>query len=76
MAEADKGKQIRNAEQALKSFDKYKESLNKKFGVKDREAIAKALKSLKRDEIAKNLKKFSKAFGLTSSFIDFHDLFQ
>ncbi|QBY46646.1 colicin-like pore-forming protein (plasmid) [Arsenophonus nasoniae] len=76
LAEAAKGKQIRNAEQALKSFDKYKESLNKKFGVKDREAIAKALESLKRDEIAKNLKKFSKAFGLTSSFIDFHDLLQ
>ncbi|MGL5387961.1 MAG: colicin-like pore-forming protein [Serratia sp. (in: enterobacteria)] len=63
LADAAKGKQIRNADEALKAFNKYKDVLNKKFSVKDREAIAKALESLNRDQMAKSLAKFSKAFN-------------
>lgn len=63
LADAAKGKQIRNADEALKAFNKYKDVLNKKFSVKDREAIARALESLNRDQMAKSLAKFSKAFN-------------
>ncbi|HGM5489437.1 TPA: colicin-like pore-forming protein [Serratia fonticola] len=63
LADAAKGKQIRSADEALKAFNKYKDVLNKKFSVKDREAIAKALESLNRDKMAKSLAKFSKAFN-------------
>ncbi|MHB9812991.1 colicin-like pore-forming protein [Escherichia coli] len=37
---------MRNANEAIKAFDRYKDVLNKKFSVSDREAIAKALESL------------------------------
>lgn len=70
LAEAAKGKQIRSVDEALKAFDKYKDVLNKKFSVKDREAIAKALESLDRNLMAKNLAKFSKAFGVVGKAID------
>ncbi|MFV8905014.1 colicin-like pore-forming protein [Serratia fonticola] len=63
LADAAKGKQIRSADEALRAFNKYKDVLNKKFSVKDREAIAKALESLNRDQMAKSLAKFSKAFN-------------
>ncbi|MGF2254810.1 colicin-like pore-forming protein [Yersinia ruckeri] len=70
LADAAKGKQIRSVDEALKAFDKYKDVLNKKFSVKDREAIAKALKSVDRKLMAKNLAKFSKAFGLVGKAVD------
>ncbi|CNI11304.1 colicin-like pore-forming protein [Yersinia ruckeri] len=70
LAEAAKGKQLRSVDEALKAFDNYKDVLNKKFSVKDREAIAKALESIDRDLMAKNLAKFSKAFGLVGKAID------
>lgn len=63
LADAAKGKQIRSADEALRAFNKYKDVLNKKFSIKDREAIAKALESLNRDQMAKSLAKFSKAFN-------------
>ncbi|WP_223499863.1 colicin-like pore-forming protein [Serratia sp. JSRIV006] len=63
LADAAKGKQIRSVDEALRAFNKYKDVLNKKFSVKDREAIAKALESLNRDQMAKSLAKFSKAFN-------------
>lgn len=74
LALAAKGKQIRNVDEALKSYDKYKDSLNKKFGLKDREAIALALESVDRDLMAKNLDKFSKAFGIVGKVIDVVDI--
>ncbi|MCT2386494.1 colicin-like pore-forming protein [Erwinia pyrifoliae] len=68
-----KGKQIRNADEALDSFEKYKDVLSKKFSLKDREAISKALESLTQAEIAKNFVRFSKGLGLVSSGIDVYE---
>lgn len=68
-----KGKQIRNADEALEAFDKYKDVLNKKFSIKDQEAISKALESLTHDEMTKNFARFSKGFGLVSSGIDAYE---
>lgn len=64
-----KGKKLRSAAEAIQAFDKYKDSINKKFSVKDREAIAKALESLNKDQMAKQLATFSKAFGLVGDAI-------
>lgn len=74
LADTAKGKQIRNVDEALKAFGQYKDVLNKKFGAKDREAISKALESVDRGLMAKNLAKFSKAFGVTSKVIDGIDI--
>lgn len=74
LAAAAKGKQIPNAEAAIKAFDKYKDVLNKKFSVKDREAIKKALASLNRDEMGKNFAKFSKAFKFVGNSVDVYDV--
>lgn len=74
LADAAKGKKLRNADEALKAFEKYKDVLNKKFSVKDREAVAKALESVNRDQLARNLAKFSKAFYLTAKGLDGYDL--
>lgn len=74
LADTAKGKQIRNVDEALKAFDQYKDVLNKKFSAKDREAIAKALESVDRNLMAKNLAKFSKALGVTSKVIDGIDI--
>lgn len=74
LAEAAKGKQLRNIDEALDAFNKYKDVLNKKFSVIDREAMAKALESVDRDLMAKNLAKFSKAFGIVGKTIDGVDI--
>lgn len=66
MAEQAKGKKIRNAEDALKAYNKYNNNINRKIDAKDRKAIAAALESVKVDDIAKNLKKFSKSMGFVS----------
>nr|VVM74356.1 Colicin-Ia [Pseudomonas fluorescens] len=58
----------------MAAFEKYKDALNKKFSVKDRQAIAKALDSLNKEQMAKNLKQFSKAFGYVGKAIDYADL--
>ncbi|OOF84655.1 hypothetical protein BKG93_06745 [Rodentibacter ratti] len=62
LAETVKGKKIRSVEEAVKAFDKYKGSINKKFNTKDREAISKALQSLDMKSISNDLYKFNKAF--------------
>ncbi|OOF68303.1 colicin-like pore-forming protein [Rodentibacter caecimuris] len=62
LAETVKGKKIRSVEEALKAFDKYKGSINKKINTKDREAISKALQSLDMKSISNDLYKFNKAF--------------
>ncbi len=59
----------------MKSFDKYKDVLNKKFSVEDRVAISKALESVNRDNVARNLAKFSKAFGHTGKIINGYEVF-
>lgn len=68
------GKRIRNAQQALKAFDQYKGILDKKFSVKDRQAIANALAALDKDMMAKDLARFSKAFGSVGTVMDYVDL--
>lgn len=72
LAEDAKGKTLRNAPDAIKAFEKYKNVLNKKFSVADREAIAKALESLDKGEMAKQLTQFSKAFSLVSGAIQWN----
>lgn len=70
LADRAKGKQIRNVDDALKAFERYTDVLGKKFSVKDREAIAKALEFIDKDLMARNLQKFSKAFGIWGKAID------
>ncbi|CAK9890871.1 hypothetical protein PS652_03724 [Pseudomonas fluorescens] len=74
LAASAQGKRIGNAKEAMAAFEKYKDALNKKFSVKDRQAIAKALDSLNKEQMAKNLKQFSKAFGYVGKAIDYADL--
>lgn len=73
-ADAAKGKKIRNANEAIAAFNRYKDVLNKKFSVADRNAIANALESLNKEQMAKTMKTFGKAFGLVGTVIDFNDL--
>jgi hypothetical protein len=69
-----KGKKIRNAEEAIKAFDQYRDVLDKKFSVKDRESIARAIGSLDKDMMARTLEKFGRGFGLAGHAINFRDL--
>lgn len=75
LADAAKGKKLRNAQEALDAFEKYGEAIRRKFGAKDRAAIAAALESLSRDEMAKNMARFSRAFMLTGEAINIYDLY-
>ncbi|MEB7926091.1 colicin-like pore-forming protein [Atlantibacter hermannii] len=75
LAEAAKGKKIKNIDQALAAFNRYQNVVNTKYGAADRAAIANALRSLDRAQAAKNLAKFSKGFGYTSNLIDAYDVF-
>jgi hypothetical protein len=74
LAEGAKGKKIRNAAEGIAAFNRYKDVLNKKFSVADREAVARALESMNKDQMAKNLKTFGKAFGLVGTVIDIGDM--
>ncbi|MHC8308539.1 colicin-like pore-forming protein [Pseudomonas sp. GT1P32] len=69
-----RGKKIRNAEEAIKAFDQYKDVLDRKFGVKDKEAIVRAIDSLDKDMMARTLEKFGRGFGLAGHAINFRDL--
>lgn len=74
LANQAKGKKIRNVDEALKSYDKYKANINKKINAKDREAIAKALESVDVGKAAKNIAKFSKGLGYVGKAIDRYEL--
>ncbi|MEL4015938.1 colicin-like pore-forming protein [Dryocola clanedunensis] len=74
LAASAKGKKIRNFHDAIKSFEKFKSNLNKKYSISDRKAISNALESVKRSELSRNVTMFSKSFGLTSTAIDFYDI--
>ncbi|MFU2088968.1 colicin-like pore-forming protein [Avibacterium avium] len=65
LVESVKGKKIRSVDEAIKAFDKYKGSINKKFSLEDREAVSKALHSLDMKSISDDLYKFNKAFKFT-----------
>ncbi|EFX7485163.1 hypothetical protein EGH81_19680 [Shigella flexneri] len=73
LADEAKGKTLRNSKEAIKAFDKYKNVLNKKFSVSDREAIAKSLESLNKEQMAKQLKIFGKAFGVVGQVTQWGD---
>lgn len=70
LADQAKGKNVRNVNDALKAYDKYKANINKKINKKDREAIAKALESVDVKQAARNISKFGKGLGYTSLAID------
>ena len=70
-----KGKKIRNANDALKTYEKHKANINKKINAKDRQAIASALESVKKADLAKNYKRFSKGMGYVGTTIDVTDWF-
>lgn len=70
-----KGKKIRNANDALKAYEKQKANINKKINAKDRKAIASALESVKAADIAKNFERFSKGMGYVGPAIDGYELF-
>ncbi|EMT6578176.1 MULTISPECIES: colicin-like pore-forming protein [Providencia] len=74
LAASSKGKKIRNAEDALKVFEQYKNSLGKKYGAKDREAIAKALESRDTKLVADRFNKMSKVFYRAGKVMDYADL--
>ena len=74
LANQAKGKKTRNANDALKSYEKHKANINKKINAKDRKAIATALESVKVADIANNFKRFSKGMGYAGIAIDVNDL--
>ena len=74
LAENAKGKRVRNSDEAIRAFNKHKDSIHKKFGKQDREAIAKAIDSLDKETLAKNLSRFSKGLGGVSKGIDLAEL--
>lgn len=75
LAEGAKGKRIRNASDAEKSWEKYKGTFNKKINKKDREAISKWLESIDVKVAAQNFKRFSKGLGYVGPVIDGYELF-
>lgn len=76
LANESKGKTLRNVDQAIAAFDKYKNSLGSKFSAKDRTAIANALKSLDYSHMAKELASYNKALGYYGKVTDLYDITQ
>ncbi|WP_082132636.1 colicin-like pore-forming protein [Enterobacter genomosp. O] len=70
LAESTKGQKIKNAQNALKTFEKYQNQLNAKISAADRTAIAQALDSVNRAELSKTLAQYSKVFGVISYSIN------
>ena len=73
MAGQAKGKKIRNVEEALKTYEKYRADINKKINAKDRAAIAEALESVKLSDISSNLNRFSRGLGYAGKITNFAD---
>ena len=73
MAGQAKGKKIRNVEEALKTYEKYRADINKKINAKDRAAIAAALESVKLSDISSNLNRFSRGLGYAGKITNFAD---
>ncbi|WP_317180092.1 colicin-like pore-forming protein [Lelliottia amnigena] len=74
LTEASKGKKLRSIDDALKSFGTFKGNFENLYSESERKAISYALESLNRAELAKNLKMFGRAFGMTSVFIDSYEV--
>lgn len=73
MAGQAKGRKIRNVEEALKTYEKYRADINKKINAKDRAAIAAALESVKLSDISSNLNRFSRGLGYAGKITNFAD---
>lgn len=73
MAGQAKGKKIRNVEEVLKTYEKYRTDINKKINAKDRAAIAAALESVKLSDISSNLNRFSRGLGYAGKITNFAD---
>ena len=73
MAGQAKGRNIRNVEEALKTYEKYRADINKKINAKDRAAIAAALESVKLSDISSNLNRFSRGLGYAGKITNFAD---
>lgn len=74
MANQAKGKNIRNAREALKAYEKHQANINKKINARDRAAIARALESVNVKELGQNMKRFGKAFGYAGNLVDVADM--
>lgn len=74
LASEAQGPRLRNAQQALAAYERNKDILNKKFSVKDRQAIANALDALDLDMMGKNLKHFSRVFASANDIKDYSEL--
>ncbi|MGX1173093.1 colicin-like pore-forming protein [Pseudomonas sp. R151218B TE3479] len=74
LAESAKSNKIKTADEAILTFNKYKDSIHKKIGKQDREAIARAIDSLDKETLAKNLSRFSKGLGGVSKGVDLAEL--
>lgn len=74
LANTARGKTIRNADQAMAAFNRYKDVLNKKYNQADREAIAKALDATNMQTLANNLKRLSRGLGYTSKLFDVNSI--
>lgn len=74
LAESAKSNKIKTVDEAIHTFNKYKDSIHKKFGKRDREAIARAIDSLDKETLAKNLSRFSKGLGGISKGVDLAEL--
>lgn len=76
LAEQAKGKIIRNVDQALAAYDRYRSSLSAKFSTADRAVIVNALNSVDQARMASQLSKMSKAFGYYGKAADAISVFQ
>lgn len=75
LTESAKGKSIRSANDALKAFDKYKATMNKKFNAKEMEAATKYIDSMDFDAIGKATVKFSRGFGYVGHAFNVKDIY-
>lgn len=73
LADQAKGKKIRNADDALKAYEKHKANINKKINAQDRKAIATALESIQLADIGNNFKQFSRGMGVLGHTINAFD---
>lgn len=76
LAEQARGKTIRNVDEALAAYERYRSYLGAKFSAADRAAIVNALNSVDMARMASQLSKMSKAFGYYGKATDAYGVFQ
>lgn len=75
LANAAKGKRIRSFDEAMASYNANGRTINNRLSSSDRLAIHNALESVNQAQMASMMGKFAKGFGLTSTAIDWYDLY-